>query len=762
MAAPRREIVSPTFSVDTHLFTELGDLLVGRDSTALVELVKNSYDADARTVTIFAEGLGDPHRGVIHVVDDGTGMTPSDFQTGFLRVAGQSKQGSERRSKLYGRRFTGAKGIGRLAAHKLAHALAVDSVAEATGNRHGRTGLHATIDWDEVEKYRTIQDLAGTGAIQMTSEVLRQGSATGTAIELRKLRGEWGVAERNLFLAEMQTFEPPRVLTEPLPQRVISGRLLFSNAAVRDTSAKDRGMQVEFQGDFALAEEQWLVLAEQASWILEIEARRGSRFVEYALAPTESTRSKHEHASRLRFKVDHPSPAAGPFFEARILCREGPWPRAVKESNLLRRSYGVRVYLEGFRVLPYGEPGNDWLDVDAQYTNRGRRLPELATFAGIPPVKDEGLVSLPNSNYFGAVFLTHAGAPTLRMLVNREGFIPDDSFDRVRQLSRMGLDLLTRARAHVSLEDRTRRRRTRIGQGDRGLGGALHDSINRATTLAREARSHIAEGDPAAASVKIGAAVTEVETVNRLANELISESSLIRVLASLGTQMSAFIHETNGLLGAVVSIETGLRHMEEDGSLPLRVRSDLGLLLRTADDLRARLERQGAYLTDVVSADARRRRMRLGLANRLAASVKLFAVAIERRHISVATDLPEDLSAPPMFPAELTTVLTNLLSNAVKAAGEGGRIKASATREPDGSTHFRMENTGERVALDQAEQWFAPYKSASATIDAALGQGMGLGLPITRALLAEYGAEIHFIAPSKEFSTAIEVVWPAE
>jgi hypothetical protein len=38
------------FTVDTHLFRELGELLVGRDSTALVELIKNSYDADARHV----------------------------------------------------------------------------------------------------------------------------------------------------------------------------------------------------------------------------------------------------------------------------------------------------------------------------------------------------------------------------------------------------------------------------------------------------------------------------------------------------------------------------------------------------------------------------------------------------------------------------------------------------------------------------------------------------------------------------------------
>lgn len=46
----------PGFSVDTKLFRELGELLVGRESTALIELVKNAYDADATEVSIF----GDP------------------------------------------------------------------------------------------------------------------------------------------------------------------------------------------------------------------------------------------------------------------------------------------------------------------------------------------------------------------------------------------------------------------------------------------------------------------------------------------------------------------------------------------------------------------------------------------------------------------------------------------------------------------------------------------------------------------------------
>jgi len=45
-------------------------------------------------------------------------------------------------------------------------------------------------------------------------------------------------------------------------------------------------------------------------------------------------------------------------------------------------------------------------------------------------------------------------------------------------------------------------------------------------------------------------------------------------------------------------------------------------------------------------------------------------------------------------------------------------------------------------------------------VDPILGQGMGLGLPITRNMLEQYGAEIRFVGPSRGFSTAIEILFP--
>jgi signal transduction histidine kinase len=113
-----------------------------------------------------------------------------------------------------------------------------------------------------------------------------------------------------------------------------------------------------------------------------------------------------------------------------------------------------------------------------------------------------------------------------------------------------------------------------------------------------------------------------------------------------------------------------------------------------------------------------------------------------------------------MFPAEITLVFSNLLTNAVKAAGRKGRVRAKARADADGNIHLKIENTGVAVKFQESERWFRPFESTTVATDPVLGQGMGLGLPITRNMLEDYGATIEFVTPSPGFATALEIVFP--
>jgi len=268
----------------------------------------------------------------------------------------------------------------------------------------------------------------------------------------------------------------------------------------------------------------------------------------------------------------------------------------------------------------------------------------------------------------------------------------------------------------------------------------------------------VSAGDLEAARKATEEAGSRLAEIREAADDLISEQALLRVVASVGTQMAAFVHEVNALLGSAQTIETAIVGLLEDESLDRRQRRQLKTTLAAVSDLRRGLERQASYLTDVVTPDARRRRSKQKIAERFDAAAKLVAHQAERRGIRIVNKIDPDLRTPPMFAAEITTVFANLLTNAVKAAGRGGAVRASS-REDEEGTRIRLENTGVAVKLSEGERWFRPFESTTLEVDPVLGQGMGLGLPITRSVLREYGAELRFVRPSSEFATAIEILF---
>ena len=236
--------------------------------------------------------------------------------------------------------------------------------------------------------------------------------------------------------------------------------------------------------------------------------------------------------------------------------------------------------------------------------------------------------------------------------------------------------------------------------------------------------------------------------------------SLLRVLASVGAQMAAFVHEISALLGAAQTVEQAIEQtVRDDGHLTIDQRRVMRRTLAAAIDLRRGLERHASYLVDVVTPDARRRRARQRLADRYDAAVRLVQQQADRRGIEIENRIPTNVKSPPMFSAEMTTVFGNLLTNAVKAVGKNGRVCATA-KTSDRSLRVRIQNTGARVDIENAERWFRPFESTTWRVDPVLGQGMGLGLPITRNVLASYGATISFVEPDGAYSTAVEIVFP--
>jgi len=115
------------FKTNSRHISQLGRELVTDFVTALVELIKNSYDADAYGVKIILENPNTPNSKII-LVDTGSGMTRQDFEDKWM-VIGTNNKVTEPYSPK-GRKKAGKKGIGRFSVERIAEKVTIYSFTD--------------------------------------------------------------------------------------------------------------------------------------------------------------------------------------------------------------------------------------------------------------------------------------------------------------------------------------------------------------------------------------------------------------------------------------------------------------------------------------------------------------------------------------------------------------------------------------------------------------------------------------------------------
>jgi len=199
------------FRVDLRLLRELGERLISRDEVAVVELVKNSYDADAASVKVDIASLE------IAVEDDGVGMGEKEVLEGWLTIGTSRRTRSPTTEK--GRRVLGAKGIGRLAVLRLGQTVVV-----TTQKRGGRC-LQLVMDWKGLRATIDSSDYTPLDDLTVEIRTLKEGpfqEGHGTRISIRYLNAEWDqpkVDRLKIFLSR---------LIEPRPEERVDFAIMMS------------------------------------------------------------------------------------------------------------------------------------------------------------------------------------------------------------------------------------------------------------------------------------------------------------------------------------------------------------------------------------------------------------------------------------------------------------------------------------------------------------------------------------------------------
>lgn len=402
------------FRPRARLLQLLGDQLIGSPRLAVFELVKNAYDADATEVVVTLD-LRDVGKPTIAVTDDGDGMTLETLQNVWL-VPGDDHRAKQRnalvRSTKHRRLPLGEKGLGRFAVHKLGNEISLVTRAKDADE------YVINIRWSDMITKPFLAD--APVSIQAREPQVFTGTATGTRIEISDLRDvTWTRGEVRRLQRQIVSICSP--FHEPSGFRAI----------------------LEVPG-----EEDWIAdipdvaeILARAIWKFTFHFRDGIIDWTYTFRQVPSlklsgrTLEKVGETLQLPVVLDDGGPAKRPkkvVADANLTDGIGPVSgelyvydrdrevlRLLTDvqliQNYLDENGGVRVYRDGMRVYNYGEPGDDWLGLDLRRVNAPTQR-------------------ISRNIVVGAVHLSLETSSALVEKTNREGFVENDAFRRLRQL----------------------------------------------------------------------------------------------------------------------------------------------------------------------------------------------------------------------------------------------------------------------------------------------------------------------------------------
>lgn len=357
-----------------RLIKVLGEELISDEPVAVVELVKNAYDADAKRVEVRFEGSNSERFDRIVILDDGHGMDEQAVIAGWMEPGTSSKRRTGRSPK--GRNFLGAKGIGRFAAARLAETMLLET---KTGRISDAVLL--LLSWGTFDDDAYLDELDFEYEVHPISDLAR-----GTRITLERLRRDWTADDYERLYYRLSRLISPT------------------------GEAGDFSITLEIPGKPELSQEvQPPPLVAQPTYTLRGTLNANGVFdgqITVGDRPPETVQQKLRGADA--------TPSCGPFsveIRAWDRDRQGLKPLAEKlelSVSEIRRTLnalsGVSIYRDGFRVHPYGEDENDWLGLDL----RSRQNPVQA---------------LANNQIIGSVRLDRQSNPGLEERSTREGLV---------------------------------------------------------------------------------------------------------------------------------------------------------------------------------------------------------------------------------------------------------------------------------------------------------------------------------------------------
>jgi len=674
----------------------LGEELISDETIAVVELVRNAWDADALSVTISFYNAQNAPGGSLDLIDDGHGMSKETVLGSWLQPATPDKR--LRQASPSGRPLLGKKGVGRFAADKLARKLGLIT------KREGELTLTtAAVDWNQFDDPMKFLD-------EIHPQIDSHPAPTtghGTSLFLEDLRSAWSEDRIGHLKLELLKLFPPFRSTEVLNKPVIPPAL-----ATFQVKLEVDGISEDI-GQFPQS------LRALCPWRVRAVIR--------ARSPTEDEiaiviNSETERVRPLGGGANGKKSTAGHFaVEIDVWVRSSAGLAGIREAldlslqearGLLDRWSGISVYRDGFRVFPYGEPGNDWLDLDKERIN-------------VPKER------LSNSQIIGCVYLSEQGNPELRDQTNRQGLVNNDAFNDLR----LALKQVVREVENRILADKPAAKKRRTGKRLFEL-----ESLKQLKEMAEASKS--------VESTQVLAMISAAEVEKSSAEETISqEISRYRRILSLSVVATRMAHEIRQQVDIIRrAIDIGLKRLAKASVTVAGVSEALARADASASIVTREVRRLLPFTR------ARRKIEKIDLRGLAVDIQRDFAELASKKNIEIKVASSPNPAEVEADYGELYQAVRNLVDNALFWSPGGGKVTLSVFANNE-SALISVTDQGPGVPADDEDAIFEPYWTTKP-------DGSGLGLPIAGEIAADYGGSLSLKKSSTVAGASFEIAIP--
>ncbi len=420
------------FKTNVQIKSIIGKDLINDDNIAILELVKNSFDADAKRVDISFCNLknNDDKEGNkehpfsektsrIIIRDDGVGMDLSDIDDKWLNIAYSEKKSN---SRQYNRMMAGAKGVGRFSCDRLGQYLNLYT------RKKGKECLLLKIDWSKFEiddqkkeiqsvdiEYETLNDI----------DLEKKGLASfkqGVILEIVRLRSNWVRFDDEKWntdkLAELKKYLEKLINPNQAFEKNDFGIYLNAPEFVSENNSKSQNEKfigkVEntiFQKlDFKTTSIECKSIEDGETILTTLKDKGDTIFW------IKEQSDYYPEIQNFKITLYYLNTYAKAFF--------------TKQTGMRPVSYGsVFLFLNGFRIPPYGEEGDDWLKLEQRRTQGYARFISARDLVGQIEILD-------SNNSF-------------QIVSSREGLVKNDNYEKLAERGGLFYRVLRRLEKYV-------------------------------------------------------------------------------------------------------------------------------------------------------------------------------------------------------------------------------------------------------------------------------------------------------------------------